>query len=227
MYLGGSRQTDIIQNTHEEKLRGVMTYVAYPPPDDTEVQRYVSMTHTQHACPPYSFLAPERTVNSQNYGDSTLFLGQIPRLLPLNYVPWALDLLLEEYGTRWVLQTQANGCAKAWVFTDKQAKLLIERSKHLLFDVCGVWVAKTAVEKQIMQAYQREIASGISLDSRVPRNGMVVEYARNRVSQNQTQQLNSQALFQVPRSDQPRSDHTPLPPHNSDNSRRVPCGRRN
>lgn len=207
MYLGGSRPSDTPVNTHEGRLSGAMTYVAYPPPDDALVTRYEKMVHTLRACPPSNFLSDRRVDNRSD--DIVLFLGQIPRLLPLNYVPWVLDLLLADYCVSWVLQTQTNGCAKAWVFMPEQAFLLKSLNKCLLFDVCGVWVAKTAEEQVVMTAYQIELNSGtLLIDSRVPRNGMVIEASKRHV--------NSQALFQVP-----RPGDTPLPPHNSGNSRRV------
>lgn len=169
MFLGGNNVGDVPANAHSVPLKQLPPdrrpqYVAYPPPDAPEVAKYTSKCCTQRAW----------ARGDQN----VVFIGQVPRLLPLQYIPWALDLLLEEYGTRWVLQTQPNGCAKAWVDDPAHCRTLIDRSKHMLFDVCGVWVARTRAQVEAMMAYQAGLQTGGPLDGRVPKHGMIAEGLR-------------------------------------------------
>lgn len=88
MYLGGQRPTDTPCNTHQGTLGEMgMPYVAYPSPESIEVTRYQSFTDRTHACPRPSIFYPV------NRGDHVLFIGQIPKLLPLYYLPWAVGKL--------------------------------------------------------------------------------------------------------------------------------------
>lgn len=169
MFLGGNNAADVPANAHTRAMEQMPPdarpqYVAYPPPDSPEVSRYMAKCCTQRAW----------ARGDQNVA----FIGQVPRLLPLQYIPWALDLLLEEYGTRWVLQTQPNGCAKAWVDDEAHCTTLTERSKTMLFDVCGVWVARTRPQIDASMAYQATLQSQGPLDGRVPRHGMIAEKLR-------------------------------------------------
>jgi len=164
MYLGGSEPTDLPENAHKFLKERQMPYVAYPPPESPEVARYKHKVDTTRA-----FARGDHLV---------VFIGQIPKLLPLNYVPWAMDLLMEEYGCKWVLQTQANGCAKAWVETEEQCQKLVENNKNLLFDVCGVWIARTPSEQRIMKEYQQSLQLCAAFDNRVQRHGAIIERLR-------------------------------------------------
>jgi hypothetical protein len=161
MFLGGSRPEDKPINAHTELAADGIAYVAYPPPNSDDVRRYASKCDQSRAL---------------SRGDrNVVFIGQVPRLLPLPYVPWALDLLLEEYGVTWVLQTQQNSCAKAWTESEAQADELVRRNKRLLFDVCGVWVARTPAQVERIFSYQSTMQMRGPLDGRVPRHGIIIE----------------------------------------------------
>jgi hypothetical protein len=196
MYLGGNRDSDTIQNAYEQ-LRGRVTYVAYPPPNSPDVLRYASKCDQTRAL----------TKGDRN----VVFVGQIPRLLPVPYVPWAIDLLLQEYATAWVLQTHANGCAKAWTEAEAQAQQLVLRSKQLIFDVCGVWVARGVAELEASMAFQRQLQVNRTLvaDPRVARQGMILE--RLRPPKSVTNAAAAAATEDAPCSKAPLP-HPPFPP---------------
>lgn len=163
MFLGGGSERDTPTNAHRA-LHGKIPYYAYPPPNATEVLRYLGRVDTTRA-----FARGDYNV---------CFVGQIPRLLPLPYVPWALDLLMEEYGSKWMLQTQPNGCAKVWVETEGQCAILTERNKYMMFDVCGVFVARTGEEIRLLTDYQANLQQAGPIDARVPRHGAIIERLR-------------------------------------------------
>jgi hypothetical protein len=173
MFLGGMRADDRPINAHSELAQYGVPYYAYPPPDSEDVLRYSPKCDQTRAL----------TRGDRN----VVFVGQVPRLLPLPYVPWALDLLVEDYAVAWVLQTQQNGCAKAWTETDAQVEELVRRNKLLLFDVCGVWVGRSDEQRARIQHYQSTMQMRGPLDGRVPRHGIIIERLRPPQSTGQRQ----------------------------------------
>lgn len=161
MYIG--REGDPATNIYTEKLAALLDarkvyYHPYPRPDTPEIQRY------------------EKLVGGTNQrafdANLTLFCGQVPYDLPHPFIPWALDLLLNDYASSWVKPTDRMGGAKVWVNYPEQSEQLRSLTEHLLFDVCGVWVAQ---DKETV-AKLRDVAKH-SCESRLARSAMTIVQA--------------------------------------------------
>ena len=111
----------------------------------------------------------------------SIFVGQVPNLLPLQYLAWVLDTIIGEYGTTWVLQTAKNGCAKAWMRDEQAQHKVITMNRRVLFDVTGFWLAEDDTATAALRAHvQRISASGApSQDPRLPRGLMVLEIIKS------------------------------------------------
>jgi hypothetical protein len=162
MFLG-TLSTDRPQNVHDERIPRLMgrsvEYYAYPV-EGKAIQRYNRIVDMVRHPP----------------AKNVLFIGQVPNLLPLPYLAWTLDLLLGEYGVHWVLQTAKNGCAKVWTRQERQMAQLLLLTKHVLYDVCGVWVARTDAAAEALRKYATQLKSGAEpCDPRLPRGLMVIE----------------------------------------------------
>ncbi len=161
MYLGDIG--DPHDNIHSKALTAFigpsLVYVAYPPPTSRETTRY------------------ERIVDDRRAAHGTsIFLGQVPHHLPLQYVAWAVDLLLAEYAVKWVLKTQRNGCARVWCITTELNDELTRRTGRLLFDIRGVWVAYDARAADRIRDYVN--SPFLIVDPRLPRRPLVAEVHR-------------------------------------------------
>lgn len=174
MYLGTNDQhltepalqRDVHQ-LHLDKNGPGIRYVAWPPHDEY-VARYL-----QKIVLPTAQVPPQQNQN-------VVFVGQLPTLLPMQYLAWAIDTLLKEYAVLWVLQKQKNGMAKVCLKTEDQRDRLVALSKYMLFDICGVWIAETKEQFDHFCEYTQAIRNGDIFinDSRVPRHGMTVEKLR-------------------------------------------------
>lgn len=166
MFIGDSN--DSIDNIHNTLLGMEIDYMAYPPPTLPVILGYVPKVSTR--------------LYNQGQGDVQVFLTGIPKGLPLPYIPWALDLLLEEYGVKHVCQTTPNGCAKVWLENEEQKTRLITRDASdkaqvpfLLFDIQGVWVARSQEQISSLQAYLEPDQYSRPQDSRLPQSGLCVK----------------------------------------------------
>lgn len=198
MFLGRGEADEGHSNGHEGALAHRITYFPYPAPSDPSIARYIAKGDTSRSLPkevPYSF-----------------FIGQLPHLLPLPYVAWSLDFLMEEYGTKWILQTHKNGCAKGWAESAAQLELLLgPLNGRLLFDVCGVWVARSDEEKRILDDYLRVIQeTNTSVDVRIPRTAINLEPLKSQVRKQDQQ---AQFQLQQQQQQQPRQLYPQAQPH--------------
>ena len=174
MYLGNEH--DQATNQHYDGVRawssrngqtvvkGSLRFTNYP--NFERVTRYNKIVHDhQH---------PTVVKNS-------IFVGQVPNLLPLQYLAWILDTITGEYGTRWVLQTTKNGCAKAWMRDDIAQHKVIRMNRRVLFDVTGYWFAADDDAADDLRRYVDSLGGPgtPSQDPRLPRGLMVLEVIKS------------------------------------------------
>jgi hypothetical protein len=165
MFLGRN-ESDSSDNVHPQ-LTGKLSFYVYPRPDSLDVVRYLPKTHNSHSLSMRDF-------------PFVVFVGQLPHLLPLPHIAWALDLLLGDYGIVWVLQSHRNGCAKAWVASEQHLRRLMEYNGRLLFDIRGVWLAENEDKKAFLDSYVQSLRDAGNVgDVRVPRSAVNFEAPKN------------------------------------------------
>jgi hypothetical protein len=162
VYLGNPQAHN--ENTHTDYLSNIpgLYYTRYPSVE--AIQRYRQLVSNEDQ--PSDFATHYKPV----------FVGQVPNLLPIPHLAWSLDLVLESYELVYVAQGKKNGCAKAWLVSEAARELLCQRTKTLMFDVCGVWVARTEEAKKRLEDYSLRIRNNeIRIDQRVPKSSIVFE----------------------------------------------------
>jgi hypothetical protein len=134
----------------------------YPPHE--KVLRYYAM-----AKPDFK---PDETTST------AIFVGQVPNMMPLPYLAWAIDTIVGRYIVTCVKHAKKSGCAVAWVRTEECPRLY-EHSRSVLFDVTGYWCPADETQKEKLEEYTQTLRAGafpdVHKDGRIPKSCMVFE----------------------------------------------------
>jgi hypothetical protein len=145
----------------DQGVQGGMPLVRYPPGDS--VKRYHDM-----ARPDYE---PEEE-------STAIFVGQVPNMMPLPYLAWAIDTITKSYIVTAVKHAKKSGCAVAFVRSSEKEKLFAA-SRKVLFDVIGYWCPETTEQKEKLEEYTQTLRAGswpeVHKDGRIPKSCMVFE----------------------------------------------------
>ncbi len=159
MFLG-HEQSDPA-NVHQRVGTGNIRLIHYPPAP--KVERYKSITERA---------PPEVAV--------TMFVGQIPNMMPLPYLAWSIDAICGQYVIESLKHARKSGCAVAFVRPDV-LDVVLSKSRSILFDVHGLWYPDPSKPEQLefLHAYCTELRSGeypeVHADGRVPKGCIVFE----------------------------------------------------
>lgn len=155
-----------IQRVHERHLMGKLHFAYYP--TRQQLIRYNRLA-TSLTRPPDTPAEP-------------VFVGQVPHLLPVEIIGWAIDMVLKRYTCVWMAKGRKTGCVKAWVSNRSDLELLLDYSKQIMFDLNGIWwPACSDRDSRMVQAahledYCSRIKQGMEhIDARLPKGSMVLE----------------------------------------------------
>lgn len=137
----------------------------YPP--EAEVKRYALMCSPDNE--PTSDISPHGVA---------IFVGQVPSMIPIQYLAWVIDTICAEYVVVYCQQGRKHGTARAWIRPDK-VELVLSKTRVALLDVRGVWVPLDAAQKALLESYVERVRTGevpeVLSDGRVPKSAMVFE----------------------------------------------------
>lgn len=180
MYLATSSGNDSADNKHYEVVKEMpafkrkeIEYIPYCTKDD--IERYRVMGDA--SC------VPDRIADPTKQGhvpvEASAFIGQVPNLLPLAYLAWAIDTLCQMFVVEWVTQTSNNGCARVWLWREFAPDIVTDKTHRVLFDIQGAYFARTAAAADELHDYSWQMRQGErDCDPRLPRGLLVIEKMR-------------------------------------------------
>lgn len=155
-----------MHGAHEANLRTKLNFIYYPTLN--QLQRYHCVA-TARCRPP-------------DEPSECVFVGQVPHLIPVEVVGWAIDLLLRNYSCLWMAKGRKTGCAKVWVPDRNSVENLLKFTRGLMFDIHGIWYVSTTSDKERslqlaeLDDYATRIKHGlVHVDVRLPKGPMVLE----------------------------------------------------
>lgn len=101
-------------------------------------------------------------------------VGRLPDNISAQHIAWAVDLLLQQPAVRGVRSLGTSGVARVWVEDEEQLRVLHSRSRHMWFDVCNVWVARTPADVARVAAYEVQLQSSEQFGPRFVRRAVEI-----------------------------------------------------
>lgn len=152
----------------------------------------------------------DKKVEEQSY--TALFMGQIPNMIPIHYLEWFIDTLLERYTFACVKPSKKTGTAQLFVPNNVVDELL-QLSRTAWCDIRGVWIAKTPKGKTFFQELKESIPDipSIYKDGRITKNPLVIDHLKNPINNQAKKPVQLQANNQRPPANSPALEQTESP----------------